>query len=311
MASAASRPLAATPRVSRSRPARAPRRRRRRRRPLALRGRARGAHVARDLDGVARVRARAARRLRRTSRWCRSRTSARATAGSRRLPQGVAVAAAVRRDRARRARRRPALRLVRRAQREPRGADVRAHGHVHDAALGRVARAARRGGGSGRPDYQRARGARRPAGRRALRARRARPPRARLVRQVASPLRVDGAVPEATRGAFRGEHTETVLAELRGYAPETIAELRATGALGPGWRPGASDRRGGERRGRGLLRAAARLERDRDLLVAADVVEDQHVRPSARRSAGAPAHRRRPGCPRPGRCGPRPAGRAS
>ncbi len=54
-----------------------------------------------------------------------------------------------------------------------------------------------------------------------------------LVRQVASPLRVDGTVPAVARGPFRGEHTASVLAEICGYSPAEIERLRAAGALGP------------------------------------------------------------------------------
>jgi crotonobetainyl-CoA:carnitine CoA-transferase CaiB-like acyl-CoA transferase len=59
-------------------------------------------------------------------------------------------------------------------------------------------------------------------------------PRFGTVRQVASPLRVadheDGRALE--RAPFRGEHTERVLAELCGYEPDRIAELRDGGAFG-------------------------------------------------------------------------------
>jgi formyl-CoA transferase/CoA:oxalate CoA-transferase len=59
-------------------------------------------------------------------------------------------------------------------------------------------------------------------------------PRAGRVRVVGPALRMS-----ATPGAIRtpapvlGEHTSEVLRELLGYAPETIAELRAAGAIGP------------------------------------------------------------------------------
>ena len=52
------------------------------------------------------------------------------------------------------------------------------------------------------------------------------------VRQVASPLRIDGEVPPVTRGAFRGEHTAEVLRELCGYSVDQVDRLAACGALG-------------------------------------------------------------------------------
>ena len=52
------------------------------------------------------------------------------------------------------------------------------------------------------------------------------------VRQVASPLRMDGVVPAVRRGPFRGEHTEEVLSELCGYPVEEIERLAALGVFG-------------------------------------------------------------------------------
>jgi crotonobetainyl-CoA:carnitine CoA-transferase CaiB-like acyl-CoA transferase len=52
------------------------------------------------------------------------------------------------------------------------------------------------------------------------------------VRQVASPLRVDGEVPPVRRGAFRGEHTADVLREVCGYSAGEVRRLAACGALG-------------------------------------------------------------------------------
>ena len=52
------------------------------------------------------------------------------------------------------------------------------------------------------------------------------------VRQVASPLRVDGEIPAVTRGAFRGEHSADVLRELCGYSVDEVERLMASGALG-------------------------------------------------------------------------------
>jgi crotonobetainyl-CoA:carnitine CoA-transferase CaiB-like acyl-CoA transferase len=51
------------------------------------------------------------------------------------------------------------------------------------------------------------------------------------VRQVASPLRLGDEAP-VKRAPFRGEHTETVLAEVCGYPPERIEELAAAGVFG-------------------------------------------------------------------------------
>jgi crotonobetainyl-CoA:carnitine CoA-transferase CaiB-like acyl-CoA transferase len=52
------------------------------------------------------------------------------------------------------------------------------------------------------------------------------------VRTMRTALRVsDGERPPA-RGPFRGEHTEEVLAELCGYPPERIAELKEAGVFG-------------------------------------------------------------------------------
>lgn len=51
------------------------------------------------------------------------------------------------------------------------------------------------------------------------------------VRQVASPLRL-GDEPRVERAPFRGEHTESVLAEVCGYSPERIEELAAAGVFG-------------------------------------------------------------------------------
>jgi crotonobetainyl-CoA:carnitine CoA-transferase CaiB-like acyl-CoA transferase len=57
------------------------------------------------------------------------------------------------------------------------------------------------------------------------------------VRTIASPLRLageDGGDLRVTpsRGPFRGEHTEQVLVEYCGYAPERVATLRAAGVFG-------------------------------------------------------------------------------
>jgi crotonobetainyl-CoA:carnitine CoA-transferase CaiB-like acyl-CoA transferase len=52
------------------------------------------------------------------------------------------------------------------------------------------------------------------------------------VRHIASPLRVPGGPVPVTRGPFRGEHTETLLAELCGYDAEALERLSAQGAIG-------------------------------------------------------------------------------
>src|SRR5262249_45279904 len=56
-------------------------------------------------------------------------------------------------------------------------------------------------------------------------------PRLGRVRQPASPLRL-GDDPPLERAPFRGEHTEAVLAELCGYAPERLAGLAVAGVFG-------------------------------------------------------------------------------
>jgi crotonobetainyl-CoA:carnitine CoA-transferase CaiB-like acyl-CoA transferase len=52
------------------------------------------------------------------------------------------------------------------------------------------------------------------------------------VRQVASPIRVDGEVPAVNRAALRGEHTDDVLREVCGYSADEVERLAAGGALG-------------------------------------------------------------------------------
>jgi len=52
------------------------------------------------------------------------------------------------------------------------------------------------------------------------------------VRQIASPLRLDGFAPPTDRAPFRGEHTAAVLRELCGYDDTRIAELDAAGVFG-------------------------------------------------------------------------------
>ncbi len=52
------------------------------------------------------------------------------------------------------------------------------------------------------------------------------------VRQVASPLRIDGFPTPVERGPFRGEHTVETLRELCGYSEERISELTESGVFG-------------------------------------------------------------------------------
>ncbi len=52
------------------------------------------------------------------------------------------------------------------------------------------------------------------------------------VRQVATPLRLDGYEPPTERGPFRGEHTAAVLRELCGYTAARIEELAGDGVFG-------------------------------------------------------------------------------
>ena len=52
------------------------------------------------------------------------------------------------------------------------------------------------------------------------------------VRQAATPLRLSGDLPAATRAPFLGEHTEALLRELCGYSDEHTAALREAGAFG-------------------------------------------------------------------------------
>jgi len=51
------------------------------------------------------------------------------------------------------------------------------------------------------------------------------------IRQVACPVRTDGAVAEPAPGPSLGQHTDEVLGGILGYPTERIAELRAAGAV--------------------------------------------------------------------------------
>ena len=53
-----------------------------------------------------------------------------------------------------------------------------------------------------------------------------------VVREIASPLRLSGPLPEVSRAPARGEHTEAVLREVCGYDNARVAELAAGGAFG-------------------------------------------------------------------------------
>ena len=52
------------------------------------------------------------------------------------------------------------------------------------------------------------------------------------VRTIRSPLRLSDGERPASRGPFRGEHTEQVLVELCGYTPERMRELATAGVFG-------------------------------------------------------------------------------
>jgi len=53
------------------------------------------------------------------------------------------------------------------------------------------------------------------------------------LREVASPVRTPGVIAHPAPAPRLGEHTDTVLRDLLGYAPARVAALRASGALGP------------------------------------------------------------------------------
>jgi crotonobetainyl-CoA:carnitine CoA-transferase CaiB-like acyl-CoA transferase len=57
-------------------------------------------------------------------------------------------------------------------------------------------------------------------------------PRFGVLREVASPVKTAGAITAPTPAPALGEHTEELLRELLRYAPERIAHLRASGAVG-------------------------------------------------------------------------------
>jgi crotonobetainyl-CoA:carnitine CoA-transferase CaiB-like acyl-CoA transferase len=53
-----------------------------------------------------------------------------------------------------------------------------------------------------------------------------------VLREVASPIKTDGAITTPAPAPQLGEHTESLLSELLHYPPERIAALRAAGVLG-------------------------------------------------------------------------------
>jgi crotonobetainyl-CoA:carnitine CoA-transferase CaiB-like acyl-CoA transferase len=52
------------------------------------------------------------------------------------------------------------------------------------------------------------------------------------MREVASPIKTDGAVDRPRRAPRLGEHTDAILTDLLGYPAAAIDELRAQGAIG-------------------------------------------------------------------------------
>ncbi|HEX3175979.1 MAG TPA: CoA transferase [Methylomirabilota bacterium] len=58
-------------------------------------------------------------------------------------------------------------------------------------------------------------------------------PRFGVLREVASPVKTAGAIVTPTPAPALGQHTDELLRELLEYSPARIAELRASGALGP------------------------------------------------------------------------------
>jgi crotonobetainyl-CoA:carnitine CoA-transferase CaiB-like acyl-CoA transferase len=58
-------------------------------------------------------------------------------------------------------------------------------------------------------------------------------PRFGVLREVASPVKTEGAITAPAPAPALGQHTDEILRELLGYAPARIAALRRSGALGP------------------------------------------------------------------------------
>jgi crotonobetainyl-CoA:carnitine CoA-transferase CaiB-like acyl-CoA transferase len=57
------------------------------------------------------------------------------------------------------------------------------------------------------------------------------------LREVASPVKTEGAITRPAPAPALGQHTETLLGDLLQYPPERIARLRASGALGAALTP--------------------------------------------------------------------------
>jgi crotonobetainyl-CoA:carnitine CoA-transferase CaiB-like acyl-CoA transferase len=57
-------------------------------------------------------------------------------------------------------------------------------------------------------------------------------PRFGVVRQVASPLRIEGEPPPLRRAPFRGEHTAEVLRRVGALSPDEVGELAESGVFG-------------------------------------------------------------------------------
>ena len=53
-----------------------------------------------------------------------------------------------------------------------------------------------------------------------------------VIRQVASPIKMDGVIEHPTPGPALGQHTDEVLTGLLGYSDERVSSLRANGAFG-------------------------------------------------------------------------------
>jgi len=52
------------------------------------------------------------------------------------------------------------------------------------------------------------------------------------IREVASPIKTDGAVTQPAPAPSLGQHTESILTDVLGYGSQTIARLRQEGAIG-------------------------------------------------------------------------------
>jgi crotonobetainyl-CoA:carnitine CoA-transferase CaiB-like acyl-CoA transferase len=57
-------------------------------------------------------------------------------------------------------------------------------------------------------------------------------PKYGTIRQVGSPIKMDGVIKHPTPGPALGQHTEEVMAEVLGYSDERVSSLRAEGAFG-------------------------------------------------------------------------------